>query len=326
MKIAKLKLPLVLAAALVAGVSLNTSGAVIFEKTTPYHHILVVDENGIRTLCFDDGHETQMSLSDPMKGHFEYTEYFQTAWLWNSQITNVLMIGLGGGSTQRSFEHYHPEVSVQTVEIDPTVLQVAKDYFTFKESPRQKVIVEDGRMFVRRSTAKYDLIILDAYVQGRYGACIPQHLATKEFFELVRDHLTTNGVVAYNVIGTIQGWQANFVGALHRTLNSVFPQVYMFPADTSQNVVLIATKAAARTDLNTLRRRADSLVQSQQMKLPQFRDRVGKLWPRPPPNVARSPVLTDDYAPVEGLVGGGGKAPGANPAATNAPAGTGPGR
>jgi len=27
-------------------------------------------------LCFDDARETRMSLQDPMKGHFEYTEYF----------------------------------------------------------------------------------------------------------------------------------------------------------------------------------------------------------------------------------------------------------
>ncbi len=326
MRNAKSKLLSTLTVGLLAASAPNAFGAVVFEQTTAYHHIRVVDENGTRTLCFDDSTETQMSLTDPLRGHFEYTEYFQTPWLWNAQITNVLMIGLGGGSTQRSFEHYHPEVTVETVELDPAVLQVAKDYFHLKESPRQKVHVEDGRVYLRRSTAKYDLIIMDAYVQGRYGSGIPQHLATKEFSELIRDHLPTNGVVAYNVIGTINGWQADIVGAIFRTLKAVFPQVYMFPARTSQNVVLIATRTGARADLTALRQRAMTLVQNQQMKLPQFRDRVTSFWPTPPPNLARSPVLTDDYAPVEGLVGGGGRVPGANPPATNAPRGTGPRR
>jgi spermidine synthase len=325
-KNAKSKLLVTLTVGLVAASSPKAFGAVVFERTTAYHHIRVVDESGLRTLCFDDSTETQMSLADPLRGHFEYTEYFQTPWLWNTQITNVLMIGLGGGSTQRSFEHYHPEVAVETVELDPMVLQVATNYFTLKESPKQKVHVEDGRVFLRRTTANYDLVILDAYVRGRYGSGIPQHLATKEFFELIRDHLPTNGVVAYNVIGTINGWQADIVGAIYRTLKAVFPQVYMFPARTSQNVVLIATRAEARADLNTLRQRATVLVQTQQMKLPRFRDRVESFWATPPPNVARSPVLTDDYAPVEGLVGGGGRVPGTNPPATNAPGGTGPRR
>src|SRR5204862_5260858 len=119
-----------------------------------------------------------------------YTEYFHQAWLWNTQITGVVMIGLGGGSTQRAFEFYYPNVVIETAEIDPVVVQVAREFFHFKESDRQKVQVSDGRVFLRRSTAKRDLIILDAYVQGRYGSSIPQHLATKEFFELDRDRVT----------------------------------------------------------------------------------------------------------------------------------------
>ncbi len=78
-------------------------------------------------------------------------------------------------------------------------------------------------MYLRRTRVPRDLIILDAYVQGRYGSSIPQHLVTKEFFELVRDHLTTNGVVAYNVIGSLEGSRADVVGALYQTLKSVFP-------------------------------------------------------------------------------------------------------
>jgi len=278
----------------------------VFETTSAYHHIRVVDSSGMRTLCFDDAEETRMSLRDPLKGHFEYTEYFHMPWLWNTQITNVLMIGLGGGSVQQSFAHYYPGVKLETVEIDPAVVRVARNYFNFKESEFQKVQVEDGRVYLRRNRARHDLIIVDAYVQGRYGSSIPQHLATREFFELVRDRLTTNGVVAYNVIGTTGGWRADIVGAMWRTLKSVFPQVYLFPAKSSQNVVMIATKASARADFITLRRRAAMLEQAGKVTLPRFRERLWSFQAVPPSSAARSPILTDDYAPVEGLAAGGG--------------------
>ena len=85
---------------------------VIFEKYSVYHHIQVIDSGGVRTLSFNGSMETKMSLADPLKGHFEYTEYFHTPWLWNTNIEQVLMIGLGGGSTQRSFQHYHTNVMV----------------------------------------------------------------------------------------------------------------------------------------------------------------------------------------------------------------------
>src|SRR5690349_16609746 len=78
------------------------SAGVVFERTSVYHHIRVVEQGGMRILCFDDATESRMSLEDPMKGHFEYTEYFHLPWLWNTQLNNVLMIGLGGASAQRS--------------------------------------------------------------------------------------------------------------------------------------------------------------------------------------------------------------------------------
>jgi spermidine synthase len=286
--------------------SLPAQGEVIYETTTTYHNIRVIDDDGTRTLFFDDATESRMSIQNPMLGHCEYTEYFHMPWLFNSKITNVVMVGLGGGSTQRAFERYYPWVNVETAEIDPVVLQVAKDYFHLKDSERQKVQVTDGRVFLRRSSARSDLIIMDAYVQGRYGAGIPQHLVTKEFFELVRDHLTTNGVVAYNVIGTLSDWHADIVGAIYRTLNTVFPQVYLFPAQTTRNVVLVATLARDRADLDTLRRRAAHLVQIRQSLSPTFRERLEVFHPQAPANSARSPILTDDFAPVEGLAGGGG--------------------
>src|SRR6266550_6453192 len=109
-----------------ARVSSAGSGSVAFETTSAYHHIRVIDHSGMRTLCFDDAWESQIAINDPLKGHFEYTEYFHMPWLWNTQIVNVLMIGLGGGTTQRSFEHYYPDVNVQSVEIDPMVARVAR--------------------------------------------------------------------------------------------------------------------------------------------------------------------------------------------------------
>jgi spermidine synthase len=278
----------------------------VYEVTSPYHHVRVVDEEGMRTLCFDDATESRISLQDPLKGHFEYTEYFHMPWLWNTNLNKVLMVGLGAGTAQRSYEHYYPGVSITSVEIDPVVLRVAKEYFQFRESDRQRVFLEDGRVHLRRNTAKYDAILLDAYVQGRYGSAIPQHLATKEFFELVRDRLTTNGIVAFNVIGTMSGWRADMVGATYRTLKEVFPQVYLFPARSSQNIVFLATRAKVAADINALRQRATWLIQTKKVTLPAFRDRVEAFRPTPPPNAQRSPVLTDDYAPVEGLAAGGG--------------------
>jgi len=278
----------------------------IYQAASAYHHIRVVEDGSYRLLCFDDATESRISLQDPWRGHFEYTEYFHMPWLWNTNLSRVLMIGLGGGSAQRAFEHYYPSVTIDTVELDPLVLRIARNYFGFEESERQRVFIEDGRLFLRRSARRYDLIILDAYVQGRYGSSIPQHLATKEFFELAREHLTTNGIFADNVIGTLDDWHAGIVGAIYRTLKTVFPQVYLFPAKSSMNVVVLATRATVLPDINGLRQRAALLAQTGRVTLPGFGERLERIRITPPASAAASPILTDDYAPVEGISGTGG--------------------
>jgi len=275
---------------------------VVFEATSAYHSIQVVDQNGTRTLSFDGSSETRMALQDPLKGHFEYTEYFHMPWLWNTQISNVLMIGLGGASVQRSYQHYYPRVRLETAEIDPLVRQVAKEYFQLRESPKNRVRVEDGRVHLRRSRTKFDLIIVDAYVENRYGSFIPYHLATGEFFQLASTRLTTNGMVAYNVIGTPDGWKSDIVGAIYRTMKTVFPEVYLFPARGSRNIVMVGVKSPEPLNRVQLQRRGDALVRSGRITLPTFKDRLRVLRTQPPLNVNRSRVLTDDFAPIDGLL------------------------
>jgi len=285
--------------ALAAG-NQTARAATVFETASAYHNIRVVDQDGHRTLCFDDTTQSRMLLRDPAQGHFEYTEYFQMPWLWNNRLTNVLMIGLGGASTQRTYERLHRDVTVESVEIDPVVLDVAERYFRLKQSPRQKVHVEDGRVFLRRSRARYGAILVDAYLGSRYGNSIPYHLATKEFFVLAAGHLSTNGVLAYNVIGTLDGWQQDLVGSFYRTLKTVFPQVYFFPASGSMNVVIIATQSPGPTTATLLQQRAVALLSRRAMP-PGFMNRVAAFRAAPPANAERCPLLTDDYAPVEGL-------------------------
>ncbi len=130
----------------------------------------------------------------------------------------------------------------------PSSSQVAKKYFTVTETPNLVIHTNDGRVFLRQTTNVYDVILMDAYSTTRYGSSLPRQLTTKEFFALASQHLSTNGVLAYNVIGQIQGFRANVIGAIYRTMHEVFPQVYMFPANESQNIVIIGTKSKEHYD------------------------------------------------------------------------------
>jgi spermidine synthase len=272
----------------------------LFETVTAYHYIRVVDQDNVRTLYFDNAPQSRMLVQSPALGHFGYVDLFHLARLWKDSMTNVLMIGLGGGSAQRSFEAFDPNLQIETVEIDPVVVRVATNYFSFKTGSNQIVHINDGRMFLRRTTKVYDLIVVDAYTASRYGAAIPVHLATCEFFVLAANRLTTNGVLAYNVIGTIDGWQRNLVASIYKTMKSVFPQVYLVPATDSLNVVLVGVNGTNMITSSELTRRASELVNAVRIPSSLLRS-VPQIRFVPPPWFDQGIILTDNYAPVEGL-------------------------
>ena len=277
----------------------QTGRNVIFERISQYHHIQVYDEEGVRTLSFNGSWETKMSLADPFKGHFEYTEYFQMPFIWNPDIKTVLMAGLGGGSTQRAFQHYFTNVVVDTVELDPAVVEVAETYFHLKPSPILRMHTNDARVFLRNSTNNYDVILMDAYSTTRYGSSLPPQLTTKEFFTMADGHLATNGVLGYNIIGQISGTREKLVAALYHTMKSVFPQVYLFPADESENIVFIATKSRQAATWSQVQEDGNARIRSGLVTLPTFATRMRNFVNRPQLAVTNTLILTDDNSPIE---------------------------
>ncbi len=114
--------------------------------------------------------------------------------------------------------------------------------------------------------------------------------------------MTTNGVLAYNVIGTLQGWRADILGSIYKTMKAVFPQVYLFPAQETLNVVVVGVKSNEKVGTVALQQRANALTLSKRIQLPSFRARLMSMRIEPPLNFQRCQVLTDDYAPVDGLL------------------------
>lgn len=292
---------------LAAGLPLSAQAATktLFAANSKYNYITVVDRGSFRILSFNGSQESKMSVyrGKGHLGHFEYTEFLQMPLVWQPKAKRVLMIGLGGGSTQKAYQLYYPDIHVDVAEIDSMVVGVAAKYFNVKEGPKLKMHVSDGRVFLKKNKEKYDIILLDAYTSTRTGSSIPYHLATREFFELVTKNLTADGVLAYNVIGTYNGWRADNIGALFTTLKAVFPQVYHFPASESKNIVFVAPKEKAALTTQTLRTKYGALVKARPKLSPNFLKRIQVIRNQAPATAAKSPILLDAYTPASGMLG-----------------------
>jgi spermidine synthase len=215
----------------------------------------------------------------------------------------MLLVGLGGGSIPKKVQKEFPAMEIDAVEIDPEVVQIAKNHFSVRESKNLRIHAQDGRLFLTRTPHQYDIIMLDAY----YTDAMPFHLATKEFFELAQRKLTPNGIIVANLISAVTGPSGKIARAFVKTQRQIFPQTYLFAArradnvstDTIQNVIIIATRDKQRLDIKEIVKRASTLDKG--------------LFPDPLKDIAIAyydaplsdkdvPVLTDDFAPTDNLL------------------------
>jgi len=217
---------------------------VIYEDYSAYHHILVEDVKGQRRLRFDDALQSTMSLRDIYRGGFEYTDFFHVPLVLDPSTSRVLFVGLGGGTGPKAFLRDYPWMQVEVAEIDPQVEQVAREFFRLPADPRLRVTIQDGRVYLQRARRAYGAILMDAYASGPYGAYLPYHLVTQEFFALAKRRLTNGGCLVYNVMGTYGGAQDDQVRGVYSTLSKTFAVVYAFRARSSGNTVFVAQHIA----------------------------------------------------------------------------------
>ena len=107
----------------------------------------------------------------------------------------VGVVGLGIGTIAAWGQ---PGDSFRFYEINPNVVRIAKQNFTYlRDAKAQVEIVEgDGRLALEAEPDQhFDLFVLDAF----NGDSPPIHLMTAESFRLYRRHLEPDGVLAVNV-------------------------------------------------------------------------------------------------------------------------------
>ncbi len=268
----------------------------VFRKRSLYRDILVQESDGQRCMKFgihDAGRQSCISLSNPERLVFDYTRMLLGALYINPDPGRILVIGLGGGSVPGALQALFPAATIDCVEIDPAVAEVASAYFSFKPARNTRLHFQDGRVFVKRAAqkqAKYDLIILDAFDH----VYVPEHLLTKEFLREVRALLTEGGVVAANTFSTSRLYDSESA-----TYSSVFGTFFNLK---SENRVILATTETLPT-WDSLARNADAL-EARFQRLGTGRDALLPMFSLDVKWRAGTRILTDQYSPANLLNGG----------------------
>ncbi|EKD46281.1 MAG: spermidine synthase-like protein [uncultured bacterium] len=263
---------------------------VLYEKETPYQYAFVREDGEMRYLQFNEGLgiQTAYNQKDIFVGDMYYDYFTALPFLRadENKDLNVLIIGLAGGTIARQYhslfaEQFH--LQIDGVEIDKQIVEIGKKYFVL-ENPSLNINIADGRMFLQNTDKLYDIIIVDAYSQQLY---IPFHLATKEFYTEASRHLNSDGVLAINVNAFSD--QSKLLQGFTKTLESVFPQVYLAKVSGISNYLLIGSfsgfsfaEAEKRTDNQEIKSMIGEII-------------AGEIVERS----ENSEIFTDDRAPIE---------------------------
>jgi len=261
----------------------------LFSGDSAYHHITVREKNKRRVLAFGIGAQSIMRVDDPNGPGASYVDACHLGRLIRPNMRRVMIIGLGGGTAAKQFTSFYPDVEVDAVEVDPVVARIAQQYFELRPDRRLRLHISDGRTFLQRTNEKWDLIIIDAYTTNRYGTSIPPHLVTREFFAEAARHLNPGGIVHFHCAFS----ETALLMALQKTMSNVF--TYTF---TSGGEIL-GSNVAILTSKETL---AERVSRTPAARLPSISSYVGGFQPVAllPGSV---PLLTDDFAPIDMLLG-----------------------
>lgn len=180
---------------------------------------------------------------------------------------------------------------IVVAEVDPAVTATAARDFWFDPASAE-VVHADARVTLTRTAERFDVVVGDAFTD----IAVPAHLVTREFFALVRDRLTDRGVYVMNVIDNVDRLDA--ILSLRATLRGIFPSVEVWskaappvPGERRVFVILAGPEdsPASRIVTNapepmTFAVLAEAFLDAETVR-------------RSPP------ILTDDYAPIDRLVG-----------------------
>ena len=236
------------------------SGVTVHEEKSQYSHLRVVDFGSRRALYFGEKQtdvvQTVIDRAQPHRLQHGYAQTMMAGLLYRPAAQSMLLIGLGGGAIVRYTNHAFPDVRLDVVELDPAVVRVARDFFGTTQGPRTRILVADGHDYLRRAEARYDIILLDAYLDpGKLTDALgyPLTLQGSEFYSTLARRLMPDGVVVVNMLEGKEG------EAYLKSLRAAFGATHRFRVPGGGNEIVVAKPLGAFPPEAALRANAAAL-------------------------------------------------------------------
>ncbi len=212
----------------------------VYETESAYNYIQVLEEGGFRFLRLNEGqgvhsiyHPTEYFFSGPWD-QVLIAPFFNPS-VRPEDVGRIALLGLAAGTSARQASIIYPQAQVDGFEIDPKIIEVGRQWFGM-DLPGLSVTTGDARWGLAHSAGAYDIISVDAY-RPPY---IPAHLVTQEFFALVYEKLSPEGVMVINIGRSTT--DRSLIDILSATVAQSFQAVFIADLPDSYNTILFAAK------------------------------------------------------------------------------------
>lgn len=186
------------------------------------------------------GWQSGVYVNQPDELAFDYTRSIAEVVADAPHKDRMLVLGGGAFTLPQHFAKTYPSAKIDAVEIDPKLVDIAKEYFHYDAPQNVTIIADDARAYLGYTTTKYDIIVVDVYSDIN----VPFALATSEYTAVLKQALKPGGVVVANIIGANTPACAPLLGAIHTSYTANFRHYRAFATQdnelsTSQNIIAV---------------------------------------------------------------------------------------
>ncbi|XP_027146469.1 eEF1A lysine and N-terminal methyltransferase [Larimichthys crocea] len=173
---------------------------------------------------------------------------------------SVLLVGLGGGGLPQFLRDFVPDVTVEVVELDPVVMDVAKQWFGFRPDDRLTVTLGDGLERIcaleKEGGRLFDAIMFDVdNKDSTVGmSCPPAAFVESSILQKVSSLLTSRGVFILNLVCRDSALRKS----VSERVSAVFPTILSRKIEGEVNEVLLCS----RGEKNKTQTDADRILSS----------------------------------------------------------------
>ncbi|KAK0406498.1 hypothetical protein QR680_018609 [Steinernema hermaphroditum] len=121
------------------------------------------------------------------------------------EVLQILSIGLGAGSVDMYLKSLENRPNVTSVEIDPIMVKIAKNYFNVVEDDFYRIVVKDGIDVLKENSQEnrqYDAVLVDACTGNIFDevVCPAGAFLNKEAVDLLYGNLKKGGTLSIGVL------------------------------------------------------------------------------------------------------------------------------